>query len=56
MIDRETLLRCLDFAVRLNDDGDPEKAVEVANYFVKWTEEQLVSARSGAIKRLEGLG
>jgi hypothetical protein len=53
MIDRETLLRCLDLAVRLNDDGEAETAMRTAGALAEWIEQRLAAERGAQVRRLD---
>jgi hypothetical protein len=54
MIDRETLLRCLDLAIRLNDDGETETVCAQAGALAEWLDAKVAEHRQRQVRRLEG--
>lgn len=53
MIDRETLLRCLDLAIRLNDDGEVETVTKQAEAIAEWLDQTTRTHRERGVRRLE---
>jgi hypothetical protein len=55
MIDRETLLRCLDLAIRLNDDGEVDTVTAQAAALAEWLDAKVVEHRQRTVRRIEGV-
>jgi hypothetical protein len=55
VIDRETLLRCLDLAIRLNDDGEVATVTAQAAAIAEWLDAKLLEHRQHTVRRIDAV-